>query len=141
MPAELFSTYQHHPRTRRSRALTALVATVVVMMVAFFGASPAMAEGHFTQKVTPGSCTQTDWSGETLTPSKTGWTKNGSVICVTHLMDTIRLNRGGVYGSTKTSTGGYVSTTLSGNGTLYGTHQLCVYVAAGLYNCDFTRYT
>jgi len=126
------------PRQRKVGAIAAAIAALGLSL-SLVG-SPAYAAGSFNVKATPGGCTQTDFTGGSSGAS--GYTQHANVICATSLMVTVQLNRNGLYGAEQQDTGGYVSTTLTGSGTIYGTHRLCVWQALSFwYNCDFVRYT
>lgn len=135
------ATVTRRRTTPQQRKIGAIAATVAAIGLSLsLVGSPAYAAGSFSVKATPGGCTETDFKGGTS--GSTGYTQHTNVICATGLMVRVQLNRNGVYGADQQRTDGYVSTTLSGGGTLYGTHQLCVKQALTFwYNCDFIRYT
>lgn len=124
--------------TRRVGVFAAVAAAVALCFALV--ASPAYAAGSFNVKATPGGCTQTDFKGSSS--GNTGYTQHANVICATHLLVSVQLTKNGATAPRQTSTGGYISSTLAGSGTITGKHQLCVWQAASFwYNCDFTRNT
>lgn len=122
----------------RRRWLMAIGAALIALSLGV--AVPAYA-GTFTRKVTPGGCSQTDFSGRTAT-SGYGNTQHGAIVCATDVQVRIQLFRNGVTGPTQISGGYTVETTLAGPGTLTGVHRLCVRVAGTpSYSCDFANQT
>jgi hypothetical protein len=116
-------------RTAPMRRLTAAgVAFAAVGAVAIsLVAAPAYALGGFTEKYTPTSCTETDFSGGTSLTSGnggSGYTNEGAMICFAWPIISVRLTKGNATGPTVSTTSASVSTTISNPGTLTGRHGI-----------------